>query len=149
MLVGWDFGSTVGVLYASIISSGNESVTVPELDYSSPQYEHLITNNTKCTNFSFRIYADLESVTKNVTIFITPVSMITSGRVTKENAFGEYCLKDSSACIHYTPIIINISLISCPIGFTLTDKWCSCYLDIFENCTIIDGIGYVLWENNA
>lgn len=150
ILVGWDFGSTVGVLYAGINSVGNESVTLPELDYYSSQDGHLITNNTKCTNFSFYIYSNYIPL-ENVSISISPISMMSFALATEsgESVFRENCLADYSFCIHLTPIIMNISLISCPIGFILIDKRCTCSLNIFENCTITDGTSYFLWKKNA
>ena len=71
--------------------------------------------------------------------------------------YWKYCEIYSPLCIsvsncRYSPIHINITILPCPMGFSLlrNPSRCDCYPALIEKnvrCVIVDGTGYFIWSN--
>ena len=56
---------------------------------------------------------------------------------------------ENDYCSRTTPVFFNITLLPCPPGFTSLDQRCGCYLEIFEDCSIINGTSYFKRSTNV
>ena len=66
VIVGGDYGTTVGIVHASFTS--NPFLSVPDLK-SSHQYSQWIGNNSMCSYLEYAIYT--EEIGKNFTMHLT------------------------------------------------------------------------------
>ena len=140
VIVGWDFGTTVtvGVVYSNHLPTSEKSSSV-DLD-SISKSGHIISNSKQCTNLTYSLYSD--NTNENRTLQIAALYYQ-----------NEECPTSSppSFCIHQAPVYYNITILPCPPGFFLSNKRCECYLrgKVFDNCTIVDGMGYFSWTTDA
>ena len=140
-IVGYDFQPNVGIIYANLLHNNNPINT--KLDPAS-QNGHVINNGKQCTDLSFSLFSNETSQT--IVMYITPEN-------TAQIALSymkTFChLTDDKACIHITPVYLEITILPCPPGFLLRDGHCDCYLVEIENCSIVNGIGYFSWNTTA
>ena len=89
VIVGWDYGTTTGVAHADIFTYSTNTSHVPILDYHSRSGQ-VISNNKKCTDVSFTIYAVHESE--------DAVMYITTGHMSHAIAkwYGPRCAKSAA-----------------------------------------------------
>ena len=148
VVVGWDFGTTVGVVYTGFHSDKSKQSLFPMLD-SNSQNGHVISNSKWCTDLSFILYAN--HTPENVTMYLTALHIGSMGIDFwyAPDSFNVSCTENDLNCFHVTPIYFSIMLLPCPPGFKLLSQRCDCYLVLLENCTIINGIGYFSWSTNA
>ena len=139
VIVGYDFGPTIGNVYANLLQENN-SVHV-KLD-STSRKGHVISNSKRCTELSFSLLSEHEvSQTLHMTMYLTAGYVIgtpLSHMMTDHLTDPYYIL--------VTPIFFNITLLKCPPGFTQKDNHCDCSLEYFDNCSIVNGIGYFTWN---
>ena len=132
-IVGWDFDITNGMIYLRVNSS-----SIPE--------SNSVADGKKCTNVSYSLPSH-NQLPEHMKIYLTPVNPTTD--------FLDHLLKcderDDKDCIHYMPVIYDITLSQCPPGFYLSNQRCNCYLlgEVFKDCHISTGIGYFLWNRTA
>ena len=132
-IVGWDFGVTNGMVYFRVSSS-------------SISKSKSVADGKRCTNLKYSLSSH-NQLPEHIKLYLTPVNP------TKD--FLNHLLKcdiwDDSSCIHYIPVIYNITLRQCPPGFYLSNQSCICYLlgEVFKGCNISNGIGYILWNRTA
>ena len=147
VLVGWDYSnaSTTGVVYAEILSPNNPVNT--QLD-SNSQNSHVISNSKQCTNLSFSLFSS--HTPQNTTIYVTAIQRNTQYILDNEDLF-QNCIYHIDDCFHIAPVFFDVTLLPCPLGFTLKDKHCTCYLKhvLFESCNVMNGIGYFFWNKTA
>ena len=148
VLAGWDYNNsaTTGIVYADVLSTNNPFN--PQLD-SNSRNGHVISNSKQCTNLSFSL--DFSSHTpQNTTIYVTAIQMNTQYNIIIREYTLQNCLYPQD-CLHMAPVFFSLTLLPCPPGFTLIDKRCTCYFKhtLFESCSIVNGIGYFLWNNTA
>lgn len=113
------------------------------LNISDP---YSVANGKKCTNITYYPRSQTQ-LPERIKIYLTPMNP-TIG-------FLDYLLKcgerNDTSCIHYMPVIYDVTLRECPPGFYLSNQVCTCYLleEVFKDYKIINGIGYFLWNGTA
>ena len=140
VIVGGDFGLTIGTVYANIYKP-IDYFTTPFL---SPDYGQAIADISTCTKVDYSLY----SQTKNsyVIVYLTTTVLMDPSRYLPPD---NLCYDDS--CFLNTPIFINFTILPCPSGFTLLDNppQCNCYPVLTDSlnvtCHITNGIGYFSW----
>ena len=145
VLVGAQFGTTVGLVFASLVPSNNNANS---RFGNRAEAIQTISDNDNCTNLTYTIWSSGDHVTMSLSAM--------------DNAqkFGETAEEIRKAIDTYsetnvvpislltTPLYFNITLKDCPLGFKRRDhQYCSC-LKILSNytdvhCTFDDGTGYV------
>ena len=151
VVVGGDFGATTGTVYAKFITTSNSSLR-------SNQTEQLILQNKECSLLQYSIF----SYKKHEVISLTTemeVDYDSNGTEIVERLIANYT---NSGVIDNTllqvPIIISVTLLSCPLGFSLSEEFsaCDCHPSLtaffYSNsyhldCHITDGIGYMSWND--
>ena len=141
VIVGGDFGTTIGTVYAHHNISGNQTM-----------HEEVITQNKNCTyvkycfdgntnhklevyltteqTFNFD-YADISRVNNSVTNY------------TSEGIIDKTLL--------HMPIVLNITFTPCPPGFILLKApvKCGCYPQLDNvHCKLKDRKGYISWNSS-
>ena len=153
VIVGWDYGTTTGVAHADIFTYSTDTSRKPILDNRSRSGQ-VISNNKKCTDVGFTIYAVHES--EDAVMYITTGHM--SHAIAKwygprcANSTAHNCCRDRSVCVHTMPVFVSITLLPCPPGFALKESiqsHCDCDHALFKNCTIDNGTGYFLLNTHT
>ena len=149
VIVGWDFGTTVGMIYTHYIATRPSAAMI----YGNHPSVQLVSDNKQCTN----LYISLASnhTPASVPIYINAVhnDMVLNGYYSFVDG-GINCSETDSdlpLCIHTTPIFLNVTLLPCPPGFTLLDQRCDCHLhgELFDHCIITNGTGYFSWSTST
>ena len=157
--VGYDFGTTVGIIHASLLYSDPLS----NLDKSQ-----LVTNSEKCFPFNYTVYSKHDYELLLLQTSFLPVSAYVSSKSTKGDIFkyedtikgqiADYASHNQFGCINQallsTPIFINITLLpGCPPGLTLNHigTECSCYPALFDDfrCSIRHKTGILQWNSTV
>ena len=137
LVVGGDFGATMGPVYADF--SSVDHPLPPSLTLAL-QYIQVIDNITHCSSLNYTLHNyDQE----NFIMYLTTVYIGTL------KSYFEGCIDEP--CYHTTPIYLNITLLPCPPGFTLSGEppICNCYpvlIDTNVQCDIIHGTGVFSWN---
>ena len=144
VVVGADFGTTVGTIYAMFANSGKTVAMKP-----SSQYSQSIRTNKGCTVLNYTIYSRRKY--ENLYLAARELSLKT---------VEHYFYRPSSqlsvnVSIHllYLPPLLKITLLACPPGFSLLGypSGCEClpFLTIKNvNCFIVNGSGYHTWNGS-
>ena len=161
-IVGYDFGTTVGVVHAGFLNSNHFS----QLDKS--QYNQPVSNSETCSPFSYTVYSKRDNELLLLQqMSALPVSAYIGNQSTDYDIndynytinyqINNYNSNDQFGCIKSflltTPIFINITLLSgCPPGLTLNYNLteCGCYLALSKNgfrCSIQNKTGFLQWNN--
>ena len=145
VLVGWDYGTTTGLVYAQINSN---------LLFSAPLLEQnrdvqLIENIKQCTTLSYSLNSN--STQEKVIMYIAALYL---DKTVQDYLPGGQCYHNyykTNLCSHMSPILFNITILPCPSGYYLLNQRCNCYLHhvLFDNCSIINGTGYFSWSIKA
>ena len=119
ILVGYDSGPTIGVVYADILPI--KQSFIPILD-SNSQNGHVISNNMQCTKLSFTLFTNHIPENSNVTMYISAVRMNTK-------AVHEYSLSYPGFCNNYTQCAIRLqtyrSCLSQHHSSSLSTRFCT------------------------
>ena len=149
LLVGGNYGTTTGNVYASFLQENSSSCAALE---DSNQYHQVMTRNSECTMLNLSVYSGgLEE-----TVFLTTEESIYRP---VEDYFYEAVHIDSYSEDDYmyitsaeqnTPIFINITLLPCPPGFILVGypPKCDCHPVLKTNnikCIISNFKGFHSW----
>ena len=158
-IVGYDFGTTVGNVYARFLYS-NES---PRLEQS--QYNQPVNESKKCSPLKYTIYSNHDEELLQLQTSVLPLSLY----VDKKNAISTYkesisndiadFISNDNGCLREvlltTPVFINIKLFpGCPPGLTLNHDHtkCSCFSVLANNgfkCSIQNKTGYLKWNSTV
>ena len=155
-VVGYDFGTTVGSVYAELDHQNSSS----HLEQS--QYNIQLVNSSKvCTSLKYTVYTIR---TTTATIIVLPPSIYSTRKYGNHNNMIRSCISDyfsngQFGCIYQelltTPVFVNVTLLpGCPPGLTLRDDntKCSCYSvltdDVFQ-CFVRNKGGYIVWNNTV
>ena len=137
ILVGGDHGTAVGTIYAKF----NESY-LPWKSYTSLTQRRgiIINNSTECTNLEFKVYLNTSSV----------VMYLATKEDFQINEFG-FASPDHHNII---PLIVNITLLKCPVGFIMLGDppGCHCHPVLAAaniKCTINGLTGYHTWNSSV
>ena len=149
VIVGGDFGTTVGTVYAHF----NRSILQQCHHFSEVFTEQVITESKVCTNLTYCFYGSKYSSTVNVYLITNTKqrAAFTTSRQTVISAIEKYKTdKVIYQVLLNTPVMLNITFLPCPPGFVLLENplRCDCHPD-FENirCTLKNGNGYVSWNS--
>ena len=155
VVVGGDFGLTVGTVYANIyqsIASDCQYITPPSI---SPGAGQPIQNISTCTKIDYSLYSRNNPV---VCVFLTTTLLMDpnfNDNYTPYNS-NDQCseLDDRDDCLKL-PVFIEFSILQCPPGFKLFDNpapRCDCYPIVTNTlnitCHITNGTGYFSWTGN-
>ena len=148
VLVGGDFGTTTGIVHTFV----PPDVTMhTELEPKS--HNHLITDNKQCTDLSYALYTN--HTNSNMIMYLTPVPL-DNQYVNFIQSFLDSKHHPKWKCYHCSqvaPISLNVTVLPCPPGFTLSEDTlgCDCNAALTDNgvkCDIINGSGYFSWGEN-
>ena len=148
VLVGGDYGTTVGTVYAAFVQ--NDNFYLAHLG-SSNEYHQVITKNSECSMLTFSVFSNNSQETLVLTAeesTYRPVEDYFNEAV--NNDFYDYDY--ITTAWRNTPIFINITLLPCPPGFVLSGDppGCHCYPVLTRNgvnCTIKNSRGYHIWNS--
>ena len=158
-LVGVDYGTTTGVVYTDIVASENSTYVTLDTNLENGQ---MIRDNKQCFSLNYSLSTNHTSGIDNntITMYISAINFdIRQLRDSSENNNGyniyyEVCMSEVLTFYCYGPriaaIFINITLLPCPLGFTLNGH-CDCLLHhvVFDNCVAVNETGLFSWSSNA
>ena len=153
VVVGGDFGTTTGTVYANFVHT-NDSTPHPTLGNEN-QYTQVVTNNKLCTTLIYSVISpnireviylstSEESLEEDFS-YIQHKSELSSNIITYNNlgVIGHSLLTEFT--------FINITLLPCPPGFSLTaSSKCGCYPELVErgfSCNFRNGKGHMSWNS--
>lgn len=150
VVVGANLGTTIGTVHTIFVNPRS----IVELKPTS-QYVQWINNNT-CSTLSYTIF----SRNMHEIVFLTTEeeSLITVeqdffGRGSEGHGLSQYQNGCVTPALLYTPLLLNITLLPCPLGFTLLGNppGCDCYPVLTKNkfdCKFINRKGYHSWSDS-
>ena len=159
-IVGYDFGTTVGTIYARFLYS----------DFLSKRDKfQLVIDSEKCVPFNYTVHSNLDYELLLLQTSSLPVADYFSNESTEYDIFNYennikneiliYFSHKQSGCIKSdlltTPIFINITLLpGCPPGLTLNhdETTCSCYPVLANNgfsCLLKNRTGLLQWNGTV
>ena len=154
LTVGYDFGATVGTVYAQFLSEFSINKQLPKL--TTFQYRQIVNNTENCSTLSYAVYT--ENIYEQLLISTSDLTLqkfdinqrlqrIRDDIHNYDNKFG--CLGGS---LLTTPVTINVTLLpGCPPGFTLRGNppGCGCYLVLSNDsfhCFIRNKTSFISWN---
>ena len=149
VIVGADLGTTVGAVY-TVLDGQSSSVTL------KPNTQ-VISNTTVCTELNYTIYSEGDYQALYLTV--KPESLLTV-KIDDGDTGDGFCSSEDGCNSDYityellhTPLLVNITLLACPRGFTLLGNppSCRCYPVLTKNnvvCFFKDNIGYQTWNSS-
>ena len=145
MIVGGDYGTTIGTVHASFVSM-NDLSPRPVLE-SGNQYSQWIDSISECTNLQYVVNS--ERIRQNFTMHLT-VHFSKSLKIMSRNV--ALCDIKRHSYDSSTPAFIDLTILPCPAGFSLCEETstCDCHSILTNNgvkCEIIDGKSYFEWNN--
>ena len=154
VVVGGDFGTTIGSVYANLMPSN--SLVVPQLG-SQNQYSQMVTTNNICTELIYSINS-----TKKYEIMYLTTTNANYDIVLDDLNTGDYLqvltsLYKSKRIISLdllrATIFINVTLRHCPPGFILIGNppGCDCHTVLTHfnmKCSFVNETGYISWKSN-
>ena len=144
VVVGGDFGPTVGVVYANFISSGK--YIIPSL--GSSQYTQLVNSSKQCTELDYSLHSNFTH--GNVIMYLVATNPGIEPDFPIQSFKG--CLK-GDYCSRTVAVYLNISLLPCPPGFALLGEppKCDCYPELATSgveCRIVNGKEIFKWKGS-
>ena len=147
VIVGAEFGTTIGEVYANLLPRSSISSTASLGD--SKEHVQRISSNDHCTslNYSLRSRNSYEILYLTLTDEALSYYGDTNGVRKVIEMYRNTDIIPPS--LLKAPIFINITLLlPCPLGFTLVGEppYCDCYPQLRQNkitCTILNGTGYI------
>ena len=145
IIVGGDFGTTIGTVHASFVST-DDLAPRPILE-SGSQYSQWIDSISECTNLQYMVNS--ERIGQNFTMHLT-VHFSKSLKIMSKNV--ALCDIKRHGFDPSTPAFINLTILPCPAGFSLRKDTssCDCHSILTTNrveCEIIDGKSSFIWNN--
>ena len=160
-IVGYDFGTTVGIVHAGFLYSN------PSSQLERSQYNQQVSDSEMCTTLEYTIYSNHDEELLQLHTSVLPVSGSINKDTTK-NAISKYkgrirhpiadYISHDNGCLRQallsTPVFINVTLLpGCPPGLTLTHDHttCSCYSVLANDgfhCIIQNKTAFLKWNNS-
>ena len=157
-VVGYDFGTTVGIIHAGFLYSN------PFSRLEKSQYNQPVSNSERCSTINYTVY----SKRNDELLLLQTSGLPVSAYVGKESnmfkthiirGISDYFSHEQFGCIDIdllnTPVFVNVTLLSgCPPGLTLNHDHttCSCYSVLASNgfkCSIRNKTGYLKWNSTV
>ena len=161
-VVGYDFGTTVGIVHAGFLYS-NQSSQLEKSQYNQP-----VDTSKMCTTLKYTVYSKHGKELLQLQTSVLPVSASinkesTKSAITRYKKLISTCIADytshDNGCIQSalltTPVFINVTLLpGCPPGLTLNHDGttCSCYSVLANNgfnCSIQNKTGFLNWNSTV
>ena len=144
VIVGGDFGPTVGTVHANFFPFSNLSVSTNLSVPSLREYSQLISSNKHCTKLNYSLHSTHTQYSVVMYLATTYTDI--------QNKGDEDCVQDDY-CSRTTPVYFNIDLLPCGPGLTILGEppGCDCYPVLTENgveCNIINGKSYFSWKDS-
>ena len=148
VLVGGDFGLTIGTVYTKLISNYQPTnyLFTPSL---SPDTGQVISNISTCTKVRYSLYSQSNS---SMTVLFTTTALTDYQSLIYTLSNYDWCnFTTDSSCFLNTPFVIDFTILPCPPGFTFLDNLprCDCYPVLTDTlnvtCNITKGTGYFSW----
>ena len=163
-VVGFDFGTTVGSVYAQFLDSRQHCAKLKQY-----QYEQVVNTSKECSTLSYTVSTKSNDELVRLDTSLTPVYQVFGDKefikyISQYTNVLKSCLSDYTygmpfGCLREelltTPIFINITLLpGCPPGLTLREDPtnCSCYSvlsSIGFKCSIQNKTGYLQWNSTV
>ena len=154
-IVGADYGMTIGIVHANLLSLDMPSRVVSEPIFEQEhQYSQWI-DNVSCKELTYSIHTEY-TVEHSVIMYLTvQYTKNSNPRYLADQKFN-YCRKYGSYSYlfnpkcRYSPIYINVTILPCPLGFLKSPSRCDCYPPLIEKgvqCVITNGTGYFIWND--
>ena len=151
VVVGGDFGTTTGTVHANFKPLHGSSAAVLKPDYT---YAHWITSYNGCTNVKYSVYSKHSEALMYLTAIDVAQSAIMDYSSIRGRLESDIGLYHSDKLIGQdlltTPVFIDITLLPCPLGFTLVGEppGCDCAKLLSENnVTCIIANRTLSWTN--
>ena len=151
VLVGGDYGTTIGTVYASFIITESASLG------SKDQQHQVITINSECSLLNYNVFSNRS----NETLFLAAVESLYSDvdyyydyQMGEQEYTAEYGDEFIHTRLRNTPVFINVILLPCPPGFVLLGDppGCSCHPLLTTNgveCILSHRHGYHKWNTTS
>ena len=159
VVVGADLGTTPGSVHAIFESPRNIATLKPASQFVQP-----VINIRNCSKLNYTIFSQRANEEMHLTIADLSLEAVKSNlcsdyvcRANHGMLYSELDNKTSlSLVLLKTPLVLNISLLPCPLGFTLLGDPPSCYCHPLLSkvvsdeisCKIINGSGYLFWSGS-
>ncbi len=151
VIVGGDFGSTIGTVYAHFDNNFQECVQSRNDIHT--MREQVITQNNVCTNLTYCFYGNKSLST--LIMYLTTSAMLaekTENIISRvKRSLKNYSTnKTIDQTLLHTPVILNITFLPCPPGFILLENplRCDCHPHFIKmRCTLKSGKGYISWNS--
>ena len=143
VLVGGDYGTTIGTVHANFAPTNLSSVPVLE---TSQQYSQWINNISVCTDLEYTVYT--RHTWQSFTMFLT-VHSYQHLNFTSEPYTPCGIIKPNYNSS--TPTVIDLTMLPCPMGFSLLENpfTCDCHPTLTHGgvkCSIINRKSYFSWN---
>ena len=148
VLIGGDFGTTIGTVYAHIHNS-NSRLGKPE------EYTQLVVNNAKCTDLQYSLWSNSSSEI----IYLTATKMTPDSLIQDPIQLDDYITNFTERAfidqkLLHVPIAVNVTLLPCPPGLTLQTivgepPQCNCSSILLANsieCFIDSEGNHLRWD---
>ena len=160
-LVGDNFGVTTGSVYSLSFSSRRLL-----LNNQYPLIHGVTNTNNSCSDVTYALSLPNQNATQVLlflasdVITILELSQSTSITTNINQSIADFTTNEISGTLATTPILLNITLLPCPLGLTLGEgmKICRCKEKLLEygidRCSIVNGVGVVyrsgtMWVSKA
>ena len=150
VVVGGDFGPTVGIVHAGFLSQSEQHI-VPSL--KPLQHSQLISSSKQCTSLVYNMYSEQTQIS-NIVMYLTVAFKEgkTAATLYDYSTRNDNC-SPKDYCSRVIPVFINITLFPCPVGFTLLGDppGCECYPELTNSgieCKIVRGRVLFSWKGN-
>ena len=152
VVVGGDFGTSTGTVYAGFMPSTNSHAPSLKPEH---QFAQTIINSKLCTDMNYTLYSNQTKEQLYLTVEETSQDEAMAYYNKKKDLQGDIVQYHSNERVNaellFTPVFITVTLQSCPPGFTLLGDppGCDCYPALTERevkCDFINGTGYISWN---
>ena len=139
-VVGYDFGTTVGIVHARFSYSNSFS----QLEHS--QHNQPVDSSERCSTLNYTVYSKHDDVLLLLQASVIPVffSEIDRYKRSIKDEIADYISHDPFGCVDEqiitTPVFVNVTLLTgCPPGLTLNHDYtkCNCYSVLANNGSIV------------
>ena len=143
VIVGGDYGTTIGTAHTSFTSASLLSIPVLEADH---QYSQWIDNRS-CTDLKYTIYS------KHIGQKFTMSFTIQSPKYAQENIILDDACRLFRPCVKTSnAIFMDLTILPCPSGFILLEEpsTCDCNSILMHGgikCSIVNGNSYFSWNS--
>lgn len=177
VLVGADFGATIGSVHANVLHKNSTQGGKGSSNQHTQVAEYHVKQNKQCTTLKLKsavllsttLDSNTATVRTNQLVYLTAITTDSVTRYISSNSINIYRRELQKQIVYYetygkvkdllryTPVFVNISLLGCPPGFTISTQngtGCDCYEHLKNSistlkCTLENHRGYMSWNITA